>query len=333
MTAVETGDSEDTQVLGRFLETLWMEQGLAQNSLTAYRSDLELFARWLRERGDSLQLADEASLKSYLAARSHSAPTSTQRRRPHRPLLADSVQTVTSVAVLSPFSSRSQARFLSACRRYYRFLVRERLRPDDPTAALESPRTGRTLPKTLAGIDVERLMRAPTGDDPLMIRDRAMLELMYASGLRVSELIGLRLAQVNLVHGVVRLTGKGGRERMVPMGEPAIDRVRDYLRQARPGLLDGHTSDWLFLARHGAPMTRQNFWQRLKLHARSADIQVPLSPHTLRHAFATHLLEHGADLRAVQALLGHADLSTTQIYTHVARARLRDLHARHHPRA
>jgi integrase/recombinase XerD len=233
----------------------------------------------------------------------------------------------------APFGRRSQARFLSSCRRFYRYLVRERLRADDPTARLELPRLGRALPKTLSGEQIERLLAAPDVDDELGLRDRAMLELMYASGLRVSELIALRIAQVNLVQGVVRLVGKGGRERLVPMGEPAMEQVQAYLRRARPALAEGAASDWLFLSRRGEPMTRQNFWIRIKAHGRAAGITTPLSPHTLRHAFATHLLEHGADLRAVQTLLGHADLSTTQIYTHVARARLLELHARHHPRA
>jgi len=300
----------DAAILQRFLDTLWMEHGLAKNSLAAYRSDLALFARWCGRRDTKLAAAREEDLKDYLAAR-----------------LARS-----SRATDSTFGSRSQARFLTACRRFYRYLLRERLRADDPTARLEMPRLGRPLPKTLSASQVERLLHAPAVD-ALGLRDRAMLELMYASGLRVSELVGLRIPQVNLAHGVVRLVGKGGRERLVPMGEHAIEQVQSYLRGARPELAEGAASDWLFLSRRGEPMTRQNFWMRLKLHARAADVTTPLSPHTLRHAFATHLLEHGADLRVVQTLLGHADLSTTQIYTHVARARLKALHARHHPRA
>ena len=301
----------DRESLTRFLDSLWMEHGLSGNTLASYRSDLTLYARWLALHGSSLTAADEVQLKTYLAARL-SAGTRAGGAR---------------------FGSRSQARFLSACRRYYRHLVRERQRHDDPTAILESPRVGRALPKTLSTDEVTRLLDAPAGDDPLAVRDRAMLELMYASGLRVSELIGLRIAQVNLAHGVVRLTGKGGRERLVPIGEPAVERLQDYLRLARPELLSRGANDWLFLSQRGGPMTRQNWWQRIKAHARQAGVNAQLSPHTLRHAFATHLLEHGADLRAVQALLGHADLSTTQIYTHVARARLKQLHARHHPRA
>jgi integrase/recombinase XerD len=300
----------DAALIERFLDTLGMEQGLARNSLDSYRSDLGLLARWLAAQGRQLADTGESDLKGYLAERLSRAGAGRRER----------------------FGSRSQARFLTTCRRFFRYLVRERLRADDPTARLEMPRLGRALPKTLASGQVERLLAAPDAGDALGLRDAAMLELMYASGLRVSELIGLKLAQVNLAHGVVRLVGKGGRERLVPMGEPAIERVQTYLREARPDLAAGAASDWLFLSRRGEPMTRQNFWQRLKSHAQQAGIRTALSPHTLRHAFATHLLEHGADLRAVQTLLGHADLSTTQIYTHVARARLKELHAKHHPR-
>jgi integrase/recombinase XerD len=301
----------DAALLQRFLDTLWMEQGLAKNSLAAYRSDLALLARWCACRGVGLAAVREEDLKAYLAERL-AQPTPKGR---------------------SAFGARSQARFLTACRRFYRYLLRERLRTDDPTARLEMPRLGRALPKTLSAEQVDRLLRAPAVADALGLRDAAMLELMYASGLRVSELVSLRIPQMNLSQGVVRLVGKGGRERLVPMGEPAIERVQAYLREARPPLAKGAASDWLFLSQQGEPMTRQNFWMRLKAHARAAGIHTPLSPHTLRHAFATHLLDHGADLRAVQTLLGHADLSTTQIYTHVARARLKALHARHHPRA
>jgi integrase/recombinase XerD len=301
----------DAALLQRFLDTLWMEQGLAKNSLAAYRSDLTLLARWCARHSIGLAAVREEDLKAYLAERlAQPAPKGG-----------------------SAFGARSQARFLTACRRFYRYLLRERLRTDDPTARLEMPRLGRSLPKTLSAEQVDRLLRAPAAADALGLRDAAMLELMYASGLRVSELVSLRIPQMNLSQGVVRLVGKGGRERLVPMGEPAIERMQAYLREARPPLAKGAASDWLFLSQQGEPMTRQNFWMRLKAHARAAGIHTPLSPHTLRHAFATHLLDHGADLRAVQTLLGHADLSTTQIYTHVARARLKALHARHHPRA
>ena len=289
---------------------LWMEQGLARNSLAAYRSDLTLFGNRLAARGVGIGTATENDLKDYLAARlAQTGPAPRER-----------------------FGSRSQARFMTASRRFYRFLVRERLREDDPTARLEMPRMGRALPKSLSPQQVTRLLEGPADDDALSLRDRAMIELMYASGLRVSELVGLKLAQVNLAHGVARLIGKGGRERLVPIGEAALESIEQYLRRARAELADGVPSEFLFLSRRGEAMTRHNFWHRLKRRAQEAGIQAPLSPHTLRHAFATHLLENGADLRAVQSLLGHADLSTTQIYTHVARARLKELHSRHHPR-
>jgi len=291
---------------------LWLEHGLARNSLAAYRSDLGLLARWLCLRGRALDGAGIAELKDYLAHRAGQALLKGAERR--------------------PFSARSQARFITVCRRYYGWLVRERLRGDDPSAHLEMPRLGRALPKTLSMTEVDRLLEAPA-EDALGLRDRAMLELMYASGLRVSELVKLRRDELNLEHGVVRLVGKGGRERMVPMGEPAIAAVQLWLRQGRPEFAGAQSGDDVFLGRRGEAMSRQNFWLLIKRHALHAGIGVKLSPHTLRHAFATHLLERGADLRAVQTLLGHADLSTTQIYTHVARLRLKQLHALHHPRA
>lgn len=306
-------DPADLAGIERFADMLWLEHGLAQNSLAAYRSDLALLARWLRAQGGRLDQAGVAELKGYLGWRSAQA----QRKGAER----------------KPFSARSQARFITVCRRYYGWLVRERLRSDDPSAHLEMPRLGRALPKTLGMGEVDRLLTAPAAHDTLGLRDRAMLELMYASGLRVSELVRLRRDELNLEHGVVRLVGKGGRERMVPMGEPAMEAVRLWLRQGRPELAGAQSADWVFLSRRGEAMTRQNFWVLIKRHAVAAGIHARLSPHTLRHAFATHLLERGADLRAVQTLLGHADLSTTQIYTHVARARLKQIHAEHHPRA
>lgn len=307
--ASNTLHPDDRVAIERFLDMLWMEQGLADNSRKAYRSDLALLARWLRERDVSLEQAVEADLRAYFGARIAAAST------------------------LKSFGSRSQARLISACRRFYAHQVREAVRKDDPTARLVQPRLPRSLPKTLSGAEVERLLAAPDPIDERGLRDRAMLELMYASGLRVSELVDLRLDEINIEHGVVRLIGKGGRERLVPMGEPAMDAVRAYLVAARPLLLGLQRSDHVFLTSRGAHMTRQNFWHLIKRYAGQAEVHVPLSPHTLRHAFATHLLENGADLRAVQTLLGHRDLSTTQIYTHVTRARLREFHQRHHPRA
>jgi integrase/recombinase XerD len=291
---------EDLAAVQRFLDRLWLERGLSANTQASYRSDLLLFARWLRPRAVELCRAGEVEIREYLA----------ERR-------------------LNP---RSQARLLSSLRQFFRHLHADRQRDDDPTARLDSPKQGLRLPKTLAEADVERLLQAPDTGQALGLRDRAMLELMYASGLRVSELVQLKLAAVDLRQGVVQVLGKGGKERLVPVGEIALEWLQRYVRVARPELLDGRVDDGLFISRRGEPMTRHNFWHRLKGHARAAGIRTGLSPHTLRHAFATHLLEHGADLRAVQSLLGHADLSTTQIYTHVTRARLRELHAQHHPR-
>jgi integrase/recombinase XerD len=291
----------------RFLDTLWIEQGVARNTLAAYRSDLALFARALSRDGRVLNAAGAGDIQEYLAAR-------------HR------------AGAKQPFSARSQARLLSALRRYYRFLVRERLRADDPTALIGAPRLGRPLPKSLAAADVDKLLAAPDVRETLGLRDRAMLELMYASGLRVSELVKLPMHQLGLQRGVVQVIGKGGRERLVPMGEEAAHWLERYLRQGRPELVGHAVAEAVFVSRRGEGMTRQNFWHLIKRYARAAGIASKLSPHTLRHAFATHLLDHGADLRAVQMLLGHRDLSTTQIYTHVTRARLKSLHEKHHPR-
>jgi integrase/recombinase XerD len=297
-------DPESQAGIERFADALWLEFGLAKNSLAAYRSDLRLLAVWLRGRGRALDAASTADLREYLAQRGKT----------------------------KGFSARSQARFITVCRRYYGWLVRERIRSDDPAASLTLPRLGRPLPKTLAPAEVDQLLASPAGDGALGLRDRAMLELMYASGLRVSELVKLRRDEVNVEHGVVRLVGKGGKERLVPMGEPAMDAVRAWLRHGRPELAGKASGDAVFLSQRGTAMTRQNFWVLIKRYALQAGVKSRLSPHTLRHAFATHLLERGADLRAVQTLLGHSDLSTTQIYTYVARARLKELHARHHPR-
>ncbi len=287
----------------QFLDSLWLERGASRLTLAAYRADLLSFAAHMTSRGAPLASASRADLLAYLAAPAQ--------------------------AGLAP---RSLGRRLSALRGFYRHLVREGLTQEDPTARIESPRLGRPLPKTLTEADVERLLAVPTGDTPQALRDAAMLELLYASGLRVSELVGLRIAQVDLNRGVLVVLGKGARERLVPVGETALARIETYLAQARGALLDGQISDALFVTRRGGSMTRQAFWHRLRHYARRAGFERLPSPHTLRHAFATHLLNHGADLRAVQMLLGHADLSTTQIYTHVARERLKALHAQHHPR-
>jgi len=294
---------DERRLLETFLDALWMEQGLSANTLAAYRADLGALGLWLAARDNRLAGAGRADLMAFLAERMSGGA---------RP--------------------RSTARLLSSLRRFYRYLAREGRIPEDPTLRIDAPRTGRPLPKTLTEEEVEALLAAPPLDTVLGLRDRTMLEVLYACGLRVSELVGLQLGQVNLRQGVVRITGKGGKERLVPLGEEALAWLERYLREARPSLLQGRAGSALFPTGRGATMTRQAFWYLIKRYALSAGIAKPLSPHTLRHAFATHLINHGADLRVVQLLLGHSDLSTTQIYTHVARERLKDLHARHHPR-
>jgi integrase/recombinase XerD len=269
----------------------------------AYRSDLAHFNAWLVEREVELQQVGREVLLDHLGWR-----------------LSTGCQ------------ARSTARLISALRGFYRFLLREGVIEVDPTLRVELPQLGRPLPKSLSEADVEALLAAPELDDPVGLRDRAMFEVLYACGLRVSELIGLTLEQVNLRQGVLRVLGKGSKERLVPLGEEAILWIERYSKEARPFLLDGKPSDVLFPSLRGVQMTRQTFWHRIKHQAKVAGIVKVLSPHTLRHAFATHLLNHGADLRVVQMLLGHSDLSTTQIYTHIAQARLQALHAEHHPR-
>jgi integrase/recombinase XerD len=298
----ELSDLERQEIEG-FLDAVWLEQGLSEHTLSAYRNDLHGFAQWLVGRHGALLGARREMLLAYIAARASSG-----------------------------VSSRTMARLLSSLRKFYRYQVRQGRIDEDPSARIESPRLGRPLPKSLSEAEVEALLAAPDLDTLLGWRDRTMLELLYASGLRVSELVTLRCAQINLRQGVVQVIGKGSRERLVPLGEEALDWVQRYLRDVRPALLKGRTSDFLFPGRNDGPMTRHAFWHRLKAYAVRAGIRGSLSPHTLRHAFATHLVNHGADLRVVQMLLGHSDLSTTQIYTHVARERLRELHAAHHPR-
>ncbi len=292
---------DNAGLIEAFLDSLLTEARLRALTLDAYRSDLEAFARYLR--GRSLLEASRADVTSYLAAEVVAG------RRP-----------------------RTGARRLSGLRRFFRHALAAQWVANDPTEGMEGPRLGLSLPKALSETDVERLLAAPTGDGPLALRDRAMLEVLYATGLRVSELVGLRLNEVDRQAGIVRVVGKGGRERLVPMGEEAQARLTDYLNEGRPAFKGAGLTSAVFLTHRGGPMTRQAFWQNLKRYAAQAEVAVPLSPHTLRHAFATHLINHGADLRVVQLLLGHADLSTTQIYTHVARERLRALHAVHHPR-
>ena len=297
-------DDADNDLIERFADALWMERGLSANTLAAYQSDLRAFAGWLStEQGRGLVAARRSDLLDYLTL------LSLQGRNP-----------------------RSSARLLSCLRQFYQHLVRQGVIDEDPSTRVESPKLGRPLPKTLTEAEVEALLEAPDTGDPRGHRDRTMLEVLYATGLRVSELVGLTPQQASLVQGVVRVTGKGGKERLVPLGEEALFWLRDYLRGPRQDLLGGRMCDFLFPTRVSDCMTRQAFWQLVKRYALEAGIGKQLSPHTVRHAFATHLLNHGADLRVVQMLLGHSDLSTTQIYTHVARERLKQLHARHHPR-
>jgi len=290
--------SADASLLDAFCDALWLEDGLSKNTLESYRRDLAQLAVFLKRRG--LAQAQEADLFSFLAARRGRAS--------------------------------SAARMLSSLKRFYQYCVRERHAATDPTLKLDPPKRSPRFPKTLSEADVEALLAAPPTAAPLGLRDRAMLEVLYASGLRVSELVSLKIYQANLDAGVVRVLGKGSKERLVPLGEEAIEWLRRYLKQARPALLGRKSSDALFLTARGAAMTRQAFWYNLKRLGSRALPGKSLSPHVLRHAFATHLINHGADLRVVQMLLGHADISTTQIYTHVARERLKALHAKHHPR-
>lgn len=293
----------DAALIDRFVDDLWLQRGLADNTLAAYRRDLTALARWL---GPTRSLAElgRADLFDYLSHRFGIG---------YRP--------------------RSTARLLSCLRGFYRWLLERGLACADPTLELAAPRLGRPLPDTLTEADVEALLAAPDTDTPIGLRDRAMLETLYACGLRVSELVTLQVGQLNLRQGVVRVIGKGSKERLVPLGEEALAWNRRWLAEGRSVLLEGNVgADVLYPSSRARTMTRQTFWHRVRLHGRSAGIRRHLSPHTLRHAFATHLLNHGADLRVVQLLLGHADLSTTQIYTHVARARLKALHETHHPR-
>jgi integrase/recombinase XerD len=298
-------DAAEQDLIERFADALWMERGLSVNTLTAYQADLRAFAHWLgRERGRGLAQARRSDLLEYLTLLSR------QGRKP-----------------------RSTARLLSCQRQFYQYLLRLGSISEDPSARVEAPKLGRPLPGTLTEAEVERLLAAPDTGDARGHRDRTMLEVLYATGLRVSELVGLRPEQASLSQGLVRVTGKGGKERLVPLGEEALAWLGAYLRGPRQDILRGRLCDHIFPTHRSDCMTRQAFWQLVKRYALAAGIVKHLSPHTLRHAFATHLLNHGADLRVVQMLLGHSDLSTTQIYTHVARQRLKQLHAKHHPRA
>ena len=290
-----------TVLIDQFLDAVWVEQGLSENTLAAYGSDLRIFAKWLKEI--PILEVDGGLLSSFLASR-----------------YKDGI------------GNRSSARILSSLRRFYGYYIRENRIKIDPTALIEAPHIGQPLPTSLSEQDVELLLEAPEVTHALGFRDRVMLEMLYATGLRVSELVNLKFEQISFRQGVVRIIGKGNKERLVPVGEEAMSWLENYMDQARKTILGERQCDYLFVTNRASNMTRQAFWHIIKRHAKKAGISKGLSPHTLRHAFATHLLNHGADLRVVQLLLGHADLSTTQIYTHIARERLKELHSKYHPR-
>ena len=300
-------NKSDSSQIESFVEAMWLEKGLSENTLSAYRSDLTKFALFLALKSEldkPVQLVDfeQDLLNQYLATRYDRG-----------------------------LSERSTSRFLSSLRSLCQYMLRQKIRSDDPVSLLQNPKLPQSLPKTLTESEVLDLLNAPNTEDPIQLRDKAMLEVLYATGLRVTELVSLRLDQLSIQQGVVRVIGKGNKERLVPLGEDAIDWVSTFLKQGRGALLKSE-SDIIFPSKRGVAMTRQTFWHRIKLYSQIANIQTDLSPHTLRHAFATHLLNHGADLRVVQMLLGHSDLSSTQIYTHVATQRLQKLVAEHHPR-
>jgi len=296
------------ELIEQFLDAIWVERGLSKNTLDAYQRDLKGFSKWLEKTQktalQNLLTSNKSQLQNYLAARTKAGA-----------------------------KASTMARILSSLKRFYRYHARTNTLVEDPSALIEAPKLGRSLPNSLSEFQVDALIEAPNLDDPIGLRDRAMLELLYATGLRVSELVTLETAQVGLKQGVLRVMGKGSKERLVPMGDQAVEWIERYQVESRPRLLQGKgLSDELFVTQRGSSMTRQAFWYRIKYYTNIAHISHKISPHTLRHAFATHLLNHGADLRVVQLLLGHSDLSTTQIYTHVAQARLQELHQKHHPR-
>ena len=306
MAKIDQIPNNEQLIIESFLDALWMEHGLSQNTLSAYKNDLANLGLWLKQNKSSLVQASQLNLQAFLAHRFEQGS-----------------------------KNRSAARLLSSMRRFYAWLLRERKIQNDPVALIEAPKPEQPLPKTLSELQVEELLNAPDLKDALGIRDKAMLETLYATGLRVSELVALEFSQISLDPGVVRVMGKGGKERLVPLGEDAIERIQIYVQHSRAELMFNHSPcNALFVTRRGAGMTRQAFWHLIKRYALQANISSQmLSPHTLRHAFATHLLNHGADLRVVQMLLGHSDISTTQIYTHVADQRLQELYQQHHPRA
>ncbi|AYM85710.1 site-specific tyrosine recombinase XerD [Pseudoalteromonas agarivorans] len=293
--------NSNSDFLETFLDSLYLEQGVSENTLSAYRSDLDKFCQFLK--GESLMAVTSLDIESYLAYR-----------------------------VDLGLKPRSTARSISALKRFYQYFVREKRITSSPLENIAQPKAGQSLPKTLSEAEVEALLSAPNIEEPMGLRDKAMLELLYATGLRVTELVGLRMEQINLRQSVVFVKGKGNKERLVPLGEEAMYWLEQFLKGGRAQMIK-HATDFVFPSKRGVGMTRQTFWHRIKHYAILASIESDLSPHTLRHAFATHLLNHGADLRVVQMMLGHSDLSTTQIYTHVANERLKSVHSEHHPRA
>lgn len=294
--------NENLALLDQFIEHIWLEDGLSENTLSSYRHDITIFGLWLNLQDIQYLTVSHGHIQQYLAVK---FPQS---------------------------QPRSISRLIASLRRFYRYLLRENRISQDPTLQIESPKLPRSLPKSLNEEEVIALLNTPNVDEPAGLRDRAMLELLYACGLRVSELVDIKVTEVSLNDGVVRVTGKGSKTRLVPMGEEAVEWIARYIKEARPRILQKKLSDALFVTNRMDAMTRQAFWYLIKRYALLAGIDKPMSPHVLRHAFATHLLNHGADLRVVQMLLGHSDISTTQIYTHVARERLKKLHSVHHPR-
>ncbi|EOX4456982.1 TPA: site-specific tyrosine recombinase XerD [Vibrio diabolicus] len=305
MTAQQPVNQQDFSLVEQFLDAMWMERGLSENTLASYRNDLMKLLTWMEKHRYCLDFISLSGLQEYQ-----------------------------SYLVDLDYKQTSRARMLSAIRRLFQYLHREKVRADDPSALLVSPKLPQRLPKDISEEQVDALLEAPDPNDPVELRDKAMLELLYATGLRVTELVSLTMENISLRQGVVRVTGKGGKERLVPMGENAVDWIETFIQQGRPALLGDTSSDIVFPSKRARQMTRQTFWHRIKYYALIAGIDTEqLSPHVLRHAFATHLLNYGADLRVVQMLLGHSDLSTTQIYTHVATERLKQIHSQHHPRA
>lgn len=296
----------NASLLDEFSDALWLEDGLSRNTLDSYRNDLQLFGTWLKKRKPDVSFLTDATRSDIL----------------------NFLETRVSEKIKASTASRE----LSSLKRFYRYLLRQGKISVDPSLNIETPKMQRHLPESLSEIEVEQLLNAPDLAAPLGLRDRAMLEVLYASGLRVSELINLKYSQVSMDMGILKILGKGRKERLAPLGDESLEWLGRYTREARPALLNGIVTDTIFVTTRGSAMTRQAFWYLIKRYAHQVNITKQLSPHTLRHAFATHLLNHGADLRVVQLLLGHADISTTQIYTHIARERLKKLHAAHHPR-